>query len=75
MAEEKVVKINLSRRLKNIPKWKRNAAFVRLLKEKVKSGELKISQKFNEKIWSQKTSKIRLKLVKDDKTVKAEVVE
>ncbi len=75
MAEEKVVKINLSKRLKIIPKWRRNTAFVRLLKEKVKSGKLKISQKLNEKIWSKKTSKIRLKLVKDDKTVKAEVVE
>jgi len=75
MAEEKVAKINLSKRLKIIPKWRRNTAFVRLLKEKVKSGKLKISQKLNEKIWSKKTSKIRLKLVKDDKTVKAEVVE
>ena len=75
MAEEKIVKINLRRRMKNIPRWKRKTAFGRLLRERLKSDKMKISQGLNEKIWSLKSPKVRVKIVKDGKLVKAEFVE
>ena len=75
MAEEKIVKINLRRRMKNMPRWKRKTIFGRLLRERLKSDKMKISQSLNEKIWSLKSPKIRIKVVKDDKSVKAELVE
>ncbi len=77
MAEEKIVKINLRKQLKSIPRWRRKSVFAKILKKRInnKTGGLKISQKLNEKIWHNNTPKIRLKLVKDDKLVKAEVVE
>ena len=75
MAEEKIVKINLRKQMKSIPKWRRQAVFGRLLRKKLKNEKMKISQILNEKIWSTKSPKIRVKIVKDDKSVKAELVE
>ena len=75
MAEEKIVKVNLRKQMKSIPKWRRQAVFGRLLRERLKNDEMKISQSLNEKIWSTKSPKVRLKIVKDDKTVKVEPVE
>lgn len=74
MVEEKIVKINLRKRMKNIPRWKRKVVFTKILRKKI-SDKMKISQKMNEKIWHTNTQKIRIKLVKDDKSVKADVVE
>ena len=72
MAEEKIVKVNLSRQLKNIPRWKRQAVFGRLVRKTLKIDKMKISQDLNEKIWSNKSPKVRLKIVKDDKSARAE---
>ena len=75
MAEGKSVKLNLRKEMKNIPKWKRRAVFARLIRKKLKNKDMKISQKLNEKLWSVETPKVRIKIVKDDKTTKAEFVE
>jgi len=75
MAEEKIVKVNLWKQLKNIPRWKRQTVFARLLRKRLKIDKLKIAQSLNEKIWSAKSPKVRLKIVKDDKSTRAEVVE
>ena len=75
MAEEKIVKINLRKQMENIPRWRRQAVFGRLLRKKLKNEKMKISQSLNEKIWSTKSPKVRVRIVKDDKSVKAELVE
>lgn len=75
MPEEKIIKLNLKNQLKSISKWRRRAALSRIIRKRLKNDKLKISQALNEKIWSTKGSKIRLKLVKDDKLVKAEPIE
>ncbi len=75
MAEEKIVKVNLRKQMKSIPKWRRQAVFGRILRERLKSPKMKISQSLNEKIWSGKSLGIRLKIVKDDKSTRAEAVE
>ena len=74
MAEEKIVKINIRRHLLKVPKWERKMKLGRILRKEL-NKDLVIDQKLNEKLWSHKGSKIRLKLVKDDKSVKASLVE
>ena len=74
MAEEKIIKINLRKRLKNIPKWKRQAVFCRVLRKRLADDKMKISQDLNEKIWSSKSLKVRVRLTKDGKLTKAELV-
>ncbi|MEM5797187.1 MAG: hypothetical protein QW813_00775 [Candidatus Aenigmatarchaeota archaeon] len=68
MVEERIVKINLRKQMKLVPKWKRKATFTRLLREKL-GEKIKIDQKLNEKIWSDKNPKIRLKIIRDDNKV------
>lgn len=72
---EKIVEVNLRKQMKSIPKWRRQVVFGRVLRERLKSAKMKISQKLNEKIWSSKSPKVRLKIVKDDKSTRAEAVE
>ena len=74
MAEEKIIKINLRKRLKNTPKWKRQAVFGRVLRKRLAGDKMKISQDLNEKIWSSKSLKVRVRLTKDGKLTKAELV-
>ena len=73
MVEERIVKVNLRKRLKSIPRWKRQSVMGKLLRNKLKIAELKISQDLNEKMWSGKNAKIKLKIVKDGKSVRAVV--
>lgn len=73
MVEERIVKVNFRKRLKSIPRWKRQSVMGKLLRNKLKIDKLKISQDLNEKIWSGKNAKIKLKIVKDGKSVKAVV--
>ncbi len=75
MAEEKIVKINLRNKLKDVPRWRKRAVIARLIKERLKSSKMKISQKLNDHILSGNGLKFRLKLVKDDKQVKAELAD
>lgn len=74
MVEEKIIRINLRKKLLKIPKWRRKSDFVKLLKRRLKMEKIVISPKLNEKIWSD-NSKIKLKVTKDDKLVKIDVVE
>jgi len=67
MVEEKIIKINLRKQLKNLPRWKRHAVFGRLLRKKLKIKDMKIAQNLN------KSVKVRVKLVKDDNSVRAEL--
>ena len=73
MAEEKIVKVNLRRNLKNVPRWKRQTSLTKLLRKKLNSEKMKIGQGLNEKFWSTKSPKVRLKIIKDDKSTRAEL--
>ncbi|MBI2547415.1 MAG: hypothetical protein HYW23_03135 [Candidatus Aenigmarchaeota archaeon] len=75
MPEEKIVTINLRREFKKTPVWRRQMVFCKLVKKELKDEKIKISQKMNEKIWAIKTPKIRVKVIKDDKSTRAELVE
>lgn len=74
MAEEKIVTVNLRRKLENIPKWRRQAAFGRIFRATMKNNDLKIGKNLNDKALSGAT-KVRVKITKDEKSTKAELVE
>lgn len=87
MADEgagKVVSLNLRKDLVKHPKWKRRNKIISLLKEKIskqaKSGNVKIAQKLNEKVWksSEKNNlvSLRVRISKQGKdSIKAELME
>lgn len=84
MAEEKVITLNLRKKMVETPKWRRSNAVVRILKDSlkrhVKKEKIKIDKSLNEKIWSKSITKphakFRIKITKiDEKTVKAELLE
>jgi len=83
MAEEKVVVLNLRKKLLKTPKWKRSKELMGLLKkiiEKQGSKKITIDKKLNEKIWSRSIenppTKLRVKIIKpDDKSVRVELLE
>ena len=78
MAEEKIVVLNLRKYLVRKPAWQRKGyalRFIRdLLQKKTKAKKVTLTTELNEKIWKN-FDKIKIKIVKDDKTVKADVVE
>jgi ribosomal protein L31E len=83
MPEEKIITINLRKKLLKVPRWRRakdQMKFLKeLLKKKIKAENIKIGKGLNEKVWSRSASnpvmKIRIKLTKDDKTTTAELME
>ncbi len=75
MAEEKIVKFNLKKRLVKVPRWKRKGSFMRLLKRRVKGDKIFVSSKLNESFWKSGKAAIRVKIIKDGKSVKLETVE
>jgi ribosomal protein L31E len=83
MPEEKIITINLRKKVLKIPRWRRAKDQMKFLKEllekKTKTEKIKIGKGLNEKIWSRSASKpvmkIRIKLTKDDKTTTAELME
>jgi len=84
MAEEKVLTINLKKKIVRGPKWRRNSYGMRLIREMIKkhakAENVKIDKSLNEKMWSRSShdppTVFRLKIIKvDDKTVKAELME
>ena len=80
MADEKIVTVNLRKKVLKAPRWNRSKRAVKLLKEflakQVKVERLLVDNSVNEKIWKEKPNKLRLKLVKvDDKTFRAELME
>ena len=84
MVDEKILTINLKKRIVNGPKWRRSSYGMRIIRELVKKHSkvenVKIDKSLNEKIWSKSVQNpptiFRLKILKvDDKTVKAELLE
>lgn len=83
MAEEKVITLNLRKKLVEAKKWRRSNALVRILRDSLKrhtKKNIKIDKRLNEKIWSRSIenpqTKFRIKITKiDEKTVKAELLE
>lgn len=84
MVEEKIVTINLRKKITEKARWKRSKSVLRILKEvlkkQTKSDEIKIDKKLNEKIWSRSSerppTKLRIKLTKlDDGSVKVELMD
>lgn len=80
---EKIVTINLRKRLIKTPRWKRAKQAAKILRgtlERRTKGEIKLDKTINEKIWSRgienPPSKLRIKITKvDEKTFKAELLE
>lgn len=84
MAEEKIITVNLRKEVLKSSRFTRASRAAKLLRhvleKNVKTKNLKIDNKLNEKIWEKSgekfPSKIRVKIVKvDDKTSKAELME
>lgn len=83
MVEEKILTINIGKRLIKVPKWKRTGKALRIIRgilEKQTKTKVKIDKNVNEKIWKRgienPPTKLRIKIVKvDDKTSKAELIE
>ena len=83
MADEKIITINIRKELVETPKWRRNNAALRILKERLKKltkGEkLTVGKSINEKVWSKSIqsppTKFRIKLIKEEKGFKAELLE
>jgi large subunit ribosomal protein L31e len=84
MVEEKILTINLRKKMIKVAKWRRSKDYVKFLKENLKrnfkTDKIKIDQKLNEKIWKRSIEnpplKIRIKAIKsDDGTVKVELMD
>lgn len=84
MVEEKIITINLRKKITEKTRWKRCKITLRLLKDilkkRTKSEKIKIDKKLNEKIWSKSSEKpltrLRMKLTKqDDESIKVELME
>lgn len=82
MAEERVITLNLRKWLKKEPRWKRSKQLMGILKEKLKrelKTDIKIDKRLNERVWERgirKTyAKLKLRIRKDDKKAKIELVE
>lgn len=82
MPEEKVVTVNLRKKIVKYPRWKRSSRVVRVLKEILEKnikGEVKLSDELNRKIWERSAQKppmkIRVKLTKiEEGKFKAELL-
>jgi large subunit ribosomal protein L31e len=83
MVEEKILTINLRKKLVKTKKWKKAKNYLKVLREllrrKFKTDKIKIDGKLNEKIWEKSIEnppyKLKIKVIKlDDGTIKAELV-
>jgi large subunit ribosomal protein L31e len=84
MADEKILTINLRKKMLKVAEWKRgkyySKSFKDLLKKRLKTEKIKIDSKVNEKIWKKGIEnppfKLRIKSVKqDDGITKIELME
>lgn len=80
MAEEKIVTINLRKKLLKKARWKRNKIAISRIREMIKriskAEKVVFEKKLSNKIFSEPLSKIRIRTIKiDDKSVRAELVE
>jgi len=83
MVEEKILTINLRKKLIERPRWKRSKGVLRVLKDilkkQTKTEKIEIDKKLNEKIWSRSAekplTKFRIKIIKsDDGSVRVELM-
>lgn len=83
MADEKIITINIRKKLKEAPYWRRSSSAARIVKEmlqKHSKKKVKLDGSINEKIWQRSIQhpqmKLKIKITSiDDKTAKAELVE
>jgi ribosomal protein L31E len=80
VAEEKIVTINLRKKLLKKARWKRNKIAISRIREMIKriskAEKVVFEKKLSNKIFSEPLSKIRIRTIKiDDKSVRAELVE
>jgi len=84
MVEEKILTINLRKKIVKTKKWKKAKNYSKVLRELLrrnfKTDKIKIDGKLNEKIWEKSIenppSKLKIKTSKlDDGTIKAELVQ
>jgi ribosomal protein L31E len=80
VAEEKIVTINLRKKLLKKARWKRNKIAISRIREMIKriskAEKVVFEKKLSNKIFSKPISKIRIRTIKiDDKSVRAELVE
>lgn len=83
MVEEKIITINIRKKLKEAPYWRRSDCAARIIRDvlqKHSKKKIKIDKSLNEKIWARSIqhpqTKLKIKITPiDDKTSKAELVE
>lgn len=83
MADEKIITINIRKKLKEAPYWRRSDAASRIVRDilqKHSKKNVKIDKSLNEKIWERSIqhpkTKLKIKITSvDEKTAKAELVE
>ncbi|MCS7123447.1 MAG: 50S ribosomal protein L31e [Candidatus Aenigmarchaeota archaeon] len=69
--EEKIVTINLKKKVLKDPKWKRKKIIINEIKKlfSKKGEEIKIDNKLNEYIWRTGNTKLRILVKKEDKKI------
>lgn len=84
MVEEKILTLNLRKKMLKVAKWRRAKSYMQFLREKLeknfKTKKIKIGKMLNEKIWERSIEnppfKVRIKATKsDDGIVKIELME
>jgi ribosomal protein L31E len=83
MADEKIITINIRKKLKMTPYWNRSSTAARMIRdilEKHSKKKIKIDKSLNEKVWERSIqnpkTKLKIKITSiDEKTAKAELVE
>ncbi len=82
MAEEKIITVNLRRKVYKKPRWKRSKMAITLLRKillrNTKGKEVKIDGLIHKKIWNRSKkpqTKLKIKLIKEDDKYRAVLVE
>ena len=82
MADEKIITINIRKKLKEAPYWRRSDSASRIIRDILQrhsKKKIKIDKSLNEKIWERSIqhpqTKLKIKIISiDDKTARAELV-
>ena len=84
MVEEKILTINLKKKMVKSTRWRRTPDFVKVLrqemKKELKTDKIKIGKKLNDKIWARSIDKpqvkLRIRTVKlEDGSIRIELME
>ena len=83
MADEKIITINIRKKLKESPYWKRSSSASKIIRDILQrhtKKKIKIDKSINEKVWKSgiqnPKTKLKIKITSvDDKTAKAELAE